>query len=90
MTNCGSKMKEFGSEEADCTYPKSDMDGEVKSIEKSNSQSWTRRESHSAPCTSMSLKQMVDFSELEQEEKIAQMKARLKQKQAAVNNLQSS
>ncbi|XP_076598249.1 uncharacterized protein LOC143327663 isoform X2 [Chaetodon auriga] len=58
--------------------------------EQSSNQSWTRRESEVAACVSTSLQQEVDFTELAHEEKIAQMKAKLRQSEAFLNNLPSS
>lgn len=48
------------------------------------------RESLGAACASSSLQSDFDFEGLEQEEKIAQMMAKLRQSEAAVNRLSSS
>lgn len=96
VANSDSEIKDPGSEEADGTNQNSDMDGEIKidnmfgMVEQSSNQSWTRRESQGAACASISLQQKVDFNALAQEEKIAQMKAKLRQREAALNNLHSS
>lgn len=96
VANSDGEIKDPGSEEADGTNQNSDMDGEIKidnmfgMVEQSSNQSWTRRESQGAACASISLQQKVDFNALAQEEKIAQMKAKLRQREAALNNLHSS
>lgn len=95
--NSDSEIKDQGCEEADSTNQNSDMDSEIKidsdepgsmfgMVEQSSNQSWTQ----GAACSSISLQQKVDFNALAQEEKIARMKAKLRQKEAALNNLHSS
>lgn len=99
--NSDSEIKDQGCEEADSTNQNRNMDSEIKidgdepgsmfgMVEQSCNQSWTRRESQSAACSSISLQQKVDFNALAQEEKIAQMKAKLRQTEAVLNSLHSS
>lgn len=95
------KIKDQGNENIAVTNENSEMDvqkeidsGEPNNIfgvtEQSSNQSWTRRELQGAACPSISLQQKVDFGALAQEEKIAQMKAKLRQREAALNTLHSS
>lgn len=99
--NSDSERKDQGFEETDSTDQNRNMDGEIEIdsnepggmfgvVEHSCNQSWTREESRTAASSSVSLQQMVDFKALAQEEKIAQMKAKLRQTEAALNSLHSS
>lgn len=95
------KILDQGNENIASTNENSEMGGQKKIvsgepdniygvIEQSSNLSWTRREFQGAACPSVSLQQKVDFGALAQEEKIAQMKAKLKQREAALNSLYSS
>lgn len=95
------KIKDRGNENIAGTSENSEMDGQKKIdsgepdnifgvTEQRSNQSWTRREFQGAACPSVSLQQKVDFGALAQEEKIAQMKAKLRQREAALNSLHSS
>ncbi|KAI3357468.1 hypothetical protein L3Q82_015508 [Scortum barcoo] len=64
-----------------------DLDSTV-AAEQSSTQTRTRGESQDSAGASTSLQQ-CDFKELEREEKIARVKAKLKQRQTSLNNLQS-
>ncbi|XP_070825045.1 uncharacterized protein [Chaetodon trifascialis] len=70
--------------------PQMEWEEATHSDEQSSNQSWTRRESEGAACVSTSLQQEVDFKELAHEEKIAQMKAKLRRSEAILRNLHSS
>lgn len=84
-------------EEADSTNQNDYMDSNTETdsvapdnivgiVEPSSNQSWTSREYQGAACASTPLYQECDYSELEQEEMINQIKAKLK---AAYDNLPS-
>lgn len=95
-------FKDQGNENNAGTNKNSEMDGQMETvsgepdnifgmIEQSSNQSWTEREFQGAASSpSISLQQKVDFSALAQEEKIAQMKAKLRQREAALNSLHPS
>ncbi|XP_070765879.1 uncharacterized protein [Enoplosus armatus] len=93
VANNDSDMQDLGGEEAESTNQNNDMDCDTQTdsgepdntVEQSGNQSWTRRESQGAPHASTSLQ--FDFKELAQEEMIARMKAKLKQREAALHNL---
>lgn len=95
-----SEVQDLVCEEAESTSQNNDMNniqidsGEpantVGIVEQSGTQSWTRRESPGAAGASTSLQQEFDYEDLEQEEVIARMKAKLRKSEAALNNLPSS
>ncbi|XP_044068805.1 uncharacterized protein si:dkeyp-110g5.4 [Siniperca chuatsi] len=98
VANTDGEIQDLGGEEAERPDPNSDMDSNVQTdggepdrivgvVEQSSSQTWTRREPHGAAGASTSLQ--FDFTELAQEEMIARMKAKLRQNEAALNNLHS-
>ncbi|XP_034552672.1 ligand-dependent nuclear receptor-interacting factor 1 [Notolabrus celidotus] len=83
-TNTSSERQSTGEGEAAAT---SNIHTNVQTDSRdhgSAGQSWTRRESQSG---SSSLQQECDFKELEQEEKIAQIKAKLRTQEAALKNM---
>ncbi|XP_050926934.1 LOW QUALITY PROTEIN: uncharacterized protein si:dkeyp-110g5.4 [Lates calcarifer] len=88
------EMQGLDGDEAESTSQNNDMDSnmEIQSGEfnQSSSESCTRREPLGAACASKSLVKEFDFKELAQEEKIARMKAKLRDTEAAFNNLHSS
>lgn len=95
-----SEVQDLVCEEAESTSQNTDMnniqmdsgepDNAVGVVEQSSTQSWTRRESQGAAGASTSLQQEFDYKDLEQEEKIARMKAKLRKSDAALNNLHPS
>nr|XP_019958796.1 PREDICTED: uncharacterized protein LOC109639647 [Paralichthys olivaceus] len=78
------EMQDLASDEAEPTGQKGERVGDVhmdcSGVTNNSNQSCTGRESLVREC---------DFDELEREERIAQMKARLRQNEAAVNDLNS-
>nr|XP_020474665.1 uncharacterized protein LOC109971017 isoform X2 [Monopterus albus]XP_020474666.1 uncharacterized protein LOC109971017 isoform X2 [Monopterus albus] len=86
-------MQDLGSQEAESTSGNNDMDGIVQinsgETDQSSNQSWTRSETLGAACASTSLPKDYVYNELEEEEKIARLKARLSQRKAALGSLPS-
>lgn len=88
------EMQDLGSEEADIIDHINDMDSNLQidtgEVDQSCTKTWTRRGPLGAACASTSLPNECDFKELAQDEMIARMKARLKEKEAALSRLTSS
>lgn len=78
MSNGECKMQYLGSEEAGSYHHISDVD------------SWARREPLGAACGSTSLQNEHDFEELNDEEEVAKMRAKLRENEAALSGLNSS
>lgn len=85
------EIQNLVSEEADGTSQNNnggECDNIVGVVEHSSNRSWSKRASQGAACASTSLQQ--EYDELEQEEEISQMKARLRLSEAVLNNMYSS
>ncbi|KAF1390943.1 hypothetical protein PFLUV_G00063350 [Perca fluviatilis] len=76
------ELRDQNDEEAKADYLQIDNVGDI--VEQSSSQSWIGRESRGAARASTSLQEEYDFKELAEEEKIARMKAKLRQSEAAL------
>lgn len=83
------ETQDLGSEEAESI---SDMDGSLHidsgEADQSSTQSRSRREPEGAACASTSLQN--EFEELEQEEMIGRMKAKLRERDAALSSISTS
>lgn len=101
MATNDSEIQDLSGEEAKSTNQNNDMEYNIKtdggeadkivgSFEHSRNPSWTRTDGQGAVFASTSLQQEADFKDLAQEDKIAQLKAKIRQREAAFNNLQSS
>ncbi|XP_074499224.1 uncharacterized protein LOC141772292 [Sebastes fasciatus] len=83
--------QDMGNEEADYIQMDSgEPDNIVGFVEQSSNCSWTRREPEGVASSSSTSLQEFDFKALAEEEKIAQMKAKLRRSEAALNNLHAS
>nr|XP_046253955.1 uncharacterized protein si:dkeyp-110g5.4 [Scatophagus argus] len=80
-----SEIQDLGSESANQNdMGRGKSDNSVGIVEQSSNQSRTRRESEGVAHAPASIQQECDFTELEQEEMIAQLKAKLRQEEVAL------
>ncbi|XP_056241524.1 uncharacterized protein LOC130175199 [Seriola aureovittata] len=87
--NSGCEMLNLDGEEAVSTSQNSDMDTNMHIEGDEGNQSGTRREPLGAAHASTSLLKEFDFEQLAKEEMITQMKVKLRQNEAALNNFPS-
>ncbi|XP_054629722.1 uncharacterized protein LOC129179904 isoform X2 [Dunckerocampus dactyliophorus] len=86
---CGDKAEQFIDKEADLFPPAGDEVQEDWNADPNDNQQWTMSLTVDSDFCS-TLRDDFDFNELEQREKIAQIKAKLKQTEAALNSLHTT